>query len=146
MNFLLGILPIFFLYGDSLYSYWFVKTLSILLITTYLGLPRYFNGKESAWQCRRCRFHPWIGKIPWRRAWQPIQYSCRESPMDRGVQQAIVHTVGHDWVIEHALYFGMMGVAWAYTYANIHREITLRSVHFTLVIIQSNILSIENRQ
>ena len=22
-------------------------------------------------QCRRPRFHPWVGKIPWRRAWQP---------------------------------------------------------------------------
>ena len=25
-------------------------------------------------QCRRCKrqgFHPWVGKIPWRRAWQP---------------------------------------------------------------------------
>ena len=20
---------------------------------------------------RRCRFDPWVGKIPWRRAWQP---------------------------------------------------------------------------
>ena len=30
--------------------------------------------KESALQCRRCKgceFDPWIGKIPWRRAWQP---------------------------------------------------------------------------
>ena len=22
-------------------------------------------------RCRRCRFHPWVGKIPWRRKWQP---------------------------------------------------------------------------
>ena len=22
-------------------------------------------------QCRRCRFNPWVGKIPWRRKWQP---------------------------------------------------------------------------
>ena len=27
--------------------------------------------EESACQCRRCRFHPWVGKIPWRRKWQP---------------------------------------------------------------------------
>ena len=20
---------------------------------------------------KRCRFNPWVGKIPWRRAWQP---------------------------------------------------------------------------
>ena len=28
--------------------------------------------KEPAFQCRRHRFNPWIGKSPWRRAWQPI--------------------------------------------------------------------------
>ena len=38
------------------------------------GLPRWRSGKESACQCRRCkrhRFHPWVGKIPWRRKWPP---------------------------------------------------------------------------
>ena len=33
------------------------------------------NSKEPACQCRRCErcgFNPWVGKIPWRRAWQPI--------------------------------------------------------------------------
>ena len=27
--------------------------------------------KKSVCQCRRHRFYPWIGKIPWRREWQP---------------------------------------------------------------------------
>ena len=36
-----------------------------------LGLPRLFSGKESVCQCRRSRFNPWVGKIPWRRKWQP---------------------------------------------------------------------------
>ena len=33
------------------------------------------SGKEPACQSRRqkrCRFDPWVGKIPWRRSWQPI--------------------------------------------------------------------------
>ena len=34
------------------------------------GLPRWCSGKESACQCKRCRFDPWIGKIPWSRKWQ----------------------------------------------------------------------------
>ena len=34
------------------------------------GLPRRLSGKESACQCRRHRFDPWVGKIPWRRKWQ----------------------------------------------------------------------------
>ena len=25
--------------------------------------------EETACQCRRCGFHPWVGKIPWRRDW-----------------------------------------------------------------------------
>ena len=32
------------------------------------------SGKEPTCQCRRCkrfRFNPWVGKISWRRAWQP---------------------------------------------------------------------------
>ena len=35
------------------------------------GLPWWLSGKESAFQCRRCRFDPWVSKIPWRRKWQP---------------------------------------------------------------------------
>ena len=32
------------------------------------------SGKESICPCRsckRCRFDPWVGKIPWRKKWQP---------------------------------------------------------------------------
>ena len=36
------------------------------------GLPWWLSTKEPACQCRRRRFHPWVGKIPWRRAGQPI--------------------------------------------------------------------------
>ena len=40
----------------------------------FLGLPRWCCGQETARQCRRLKrhgFNPWVGKIPWRRAWQP---------------------------------------------------------------------------
>ena len=39
------------------------------------GFPSGARGKESTCQCRRpkgCWFDPWVGKIPWRRKWQPI--------------------------------------------------------------------------
>ena len=39
-----------------------------------LGFPGGARGKEFTCQCRRHkrrRFDPWVGKIPWRRAWQP---------------------------------------------------------------------------
>ena len=38
------------------------------------GFPGGTGAKEPACQCRRrkrCRFDPWVGKIPWRRAQQP---------------------------------------------------------------------------
>ena len=35
------------------------------------GLPRGPSSKESACQRKRCKFNPWVGKIPWRRKWQP---------------------------------------------------------------------------
>ena len=37
----------------------------------YTGFPWWLSGKESTCQCRRHRFDPWVGKIPWRRKWQP---------------------------------------------------------------------------
>ena len=57
-----------------------------------LGFPGGASDKEPTGQCRRherCGFDPWVGKIPWRRAWQP-QYSCLENSMDRGAWQATV--------------------------------------------------------
>ena len=33
-------------------------------------LPWWLSGKEGAFQCKRCGFDPWVGKIPWRRKWQ----------------------------------------------------------------------------
>ena len=39
-----------------------------------MGLPRWLSGKESVCQCRRCkrgRFSPWVGNIPWSKKWLP---------------------------------------------------------------------------
>ena len=40
-------------------------------IAVLFGLPRWPSGKESACQDSRHGFDPWVGKIPWRREWQP---------------------------------------------------------------------------
>ena len=42
-------------------------------------IPKCTSGKEPACQCRRhkrCGFHPWVRKIPWRRAGNALQYPC----------------------------------------------------------------------
>ena len=61
-----------------------------------LGFPDGTSGKEPPCQCKRHKrwgFSPWVGKIPWRRTCNPLQYSCLENPKDRGAWQAIVQRV-----------------------------------------------------
>ena len=50
---------------------------------------------------KRFRFDFWVGKIPWRRKCNPLQYSCLESPMERGVWWATVHGVAKLDTTEH---------------------------------------------
>ena len=35
------------------------------------GFPGGSDGKSVCLPCGRLRFDPWVGKIPWRRKWQP---------------------------------------------------------------------------
>ena len=61
-----------------------------------MGFPGGTSGKEPVCQYRKHKRQssdPWVGKIPWRRAWQPTQYSFLENPMDRGAWQVTVHRV-----------------------------------------------------
>ena len=54
------------------------------------------SSKEPICQCRshkRCWFDPWVGKIPWKRKCNPLQYSCLENPMDREAWWATVQGV-----------------------------------------------------
>ena len=55
---------------------YFCQQSTVLIIYSWLpslGLYRWLHDKESACQCRRwtCGCHPWVGKIPWQRKWQP---------------------------------------------------------------------------
>ena len=47
------------------------------------GLPPWLSGKRIHLRCRRRRrrgFDPWVGKIPWRRKWQPTPVFLPEKP------------------------------------------------------------------
>ena len=48
-----------------------IKSAHLLTNIRMNGHPCWLNCKESACQCGRHRFNPWIGKIPCRREWQP---------------------------------------------------------------------------
>ena len=63
----------------------------LFIPTVCQGLPRWLSGKESACQCRRHRFDPWMGKIPWRRKWQPTSVFWHGKSHG---QRATVHGVG----------------------------------------------------
>ena len=55
----------------------FIQVVTCICISFFIaelhftGLPWWLSGKESTCQCRRCGFGPWVGKIPWRKKWQP---------------------------------------------------------------------------
>ena len=51
-------------------------------------------------QCRRGRFDPSVGTIPWEGSGSPLQYSCLEHSMGRGAWRVTVHglqRVRQDW-------------------------------------------------
>ena len=52
-------------------TYYNLINVHILCVSPPSGFPRWRSGKKPTRHCRRCRFDPWVRKIPWRRAWQP---------------------------------------------------------------------------
>ena len=63
-----------------------------------MELPWWLSAKKSTCQCRRWEFDPWVGKIPWRRKWQPtLIFLLEKNPMDRGDWWATVHGVTKRW-------------------------------------------------
>ena len=61
------------------------------------------SGKEHACQCRRHKwlgFDPWVGKIPWRKAWQPTPAFLPGESNGQRRLAATVHGIAksrHDW-------------------------------------------------
>ena len=67
----------------------------------------WLTSKGLTCPCRRCKrqeFDLWVGKIPWRRKWQPTPIFLPGKFMDTGAQQAKymgTHRVGHNWTNEY---------------------------------------------
>ena len=100
---------------EALQIMWWLlcRKITLFLIFELLGFPHGTSGKEPTYQCRRHKrngFKPWIRKIAWRRAWQPLQYFCLENPMDRGAWRLTVYGVTKSrtqlkWLSMHAHWF-----------------------------------------
>ena len=72
-------------------------------------LPGWHSGKESVCQyrrCKRCGFDSWVGKMPWRRKWQPTPvFLPGKSHGQRrlaGSKSMGSHRAGHDSGTERA--------------------------------------------
>ena len=63
-----------------------------------MGLPWWLSGKESACQCRRHRFNPWVRKIPWQRKWKPTPIFLPGKLHGHGAWRTIVHGVATSWI------------------------------------------------
>ena len=71
-------------------------------VVTEGGFRRYHvaSGEESTCQCRRLRFYPWVGKMPWKRKCLPTSvFLPGESPRTEepgGLQSMGSQRVRHD--------------------------------------------------
>ena len=71
----------------SLYTYWMSEYSFTIPSVYFLGsLVAQMVKTKVFLQCRRPGFNPWVGKLP-------LQYSCLENSMGRGVQWATAHRV-----------------------------------------------------
>ena len=70
------------------------------------GLPWWLRWQRIHLQCRRSGFDPWVGKIPWRRAWPPILVFLPENSMNGGDWWTSSpwgpHRVRYDWATKHS--------------------------------------------
>ena len=66
---------------------------AVISVMPDTGLPRWLSGKESAWQCKKCVFDPWVGKIPRRRKWQLSPIFLPGEFLDSRAWQVTVHEV-----------------------------------------------------
>ena len=64
-----------------------------MCLTCVLGVPGDSDGKESACNAGDPGLIHGLGRSPGEGNGDPLQYSCPESLMDRGLWQAIVHGV-----------------------------------------------------
>ena len=77
-----------------------INSVTINLVPTMWGLPWGLRCQRICLQCRRPGFNPSVGKMPWRRAWQPTPILAWRIPMDIGSLASYSpegHRVGRNW-------------------------------------------------
>ena len=67
----------------------------------------WLSSKESTCQYRRYKSYPWVGKIPWKRKWQPTLVFFPNKSHGQRCLKASVHVVarvGHDLMTKPQLF------------------------------------------
>ena len=109
----------YFLLSDSFITWGWFSGLSVFptWLLVYRPSIMWLTGKEFACWCRRREFDPWVGKIPWRRKWQPTPVFL---PGKSHGQKSLAgysswgHRFGHDWaciywLVSRDFKFGYLG-------------------------------------
>ena len=82
-------------------------------------LPKQLRGKESACECRRCGFDPWVRKIPGRRTWQPtpvfLPGKVHEQRSLAGYSPRESQKAGRDWSDLACMYACSVGTSDVYS-------------------------------
>ena len=71
-----------------------------------MGPPWGISGKKSTYKCRIWRFDPWIGKIPWRKKWQPTPVFLpgkSHSPWDLELDRTYRINNTTEWTLSYSL-------------------------------------------
>ena len=89
----------FFIFG--LLSWWIMHT-QLLSFVWLFATP--WTGQTLP------RLDSWVGKISWRRKWQPTPVFCLGNPMDRGAWWATVHGVEEFDMIEQLKSNSMLSI------------------------------------
>ena len=63
----------------------------------FRGFPGGSDSKEYACNAGGTGLIPGLGRSPGVGNGNPLQYSCRENPMDRGAWRATVHRIAKSW-------------------------------------------------
>ena len=102
-------------------------TVFLILVDSLQRLPWWLSGKETTCQCMRCRFDPWVGKIPWRREkpgspWLPTPvflpgkshgqrsladyspWGCKESDTTEGLSTSLSTAIFHLGSMHHSVF------------------------------------------
>ena len=85
---------------SSLHQTLHTMAVYLFILTSFHGLPtctRVKNPLANEGDIRDEGSIPWLRRSPGGGHGNPLQYSCLESPTDRGAWRAIAHTLGKSW-------------------------------------------------